>query len=1219
MGQGESYVRSHAKASSAGSNSDRGKSHRSLRRSGALAGLLVALMAAACLLPGSAFAIEFRTKTSAFGPDGTSGTSFGWPTALAFDQSSKRLYGIDQHAHAIDGFDASTPGSHPPLAGFPIGPATVNYFDDLAADSASHDIYLANDSGGKLFGFDDTGAALAGFPVASEYVCGVAVDTSGNVWAATAFEGKVREYSPAGVLLNTYSAGVHACRIALDSEDNLYVAENYGATKELTKASGYTAGGTIDHEETWALTVDRSTDELFVVHEASVSVYDTITGALLYEFAGGGGGEYYGELGGIAVDEATEEVFLSDSLTLKIDVFGPPLSVPKLSTEGAGGIAATGATVHGTVNPKGQAVEDCHFEVVPAKQFIETKYDNVTGAEKYPCVPAAASIPADSNPHAVSAAVTGLEPATVYHYRLLAKNSIGEGKGGDRQFTSGAGTPLIEAESVEAVGDSGATLAAKINPRGGQTTYHLEYGTTNAYGKSTDESAAFGFPADNSKHPVSVHVGGLEAGTAYHFRFVATDEAGITDGADTSFATYPVGQPFAPCPNDGFRTGAGSRLPDCRAYEQGTPVEKHGANAQLLPGAASPSGDRFTFFSNGGLPTSGSSATLSPYLATRGPDGWSTDGFLPLTEPGIEAQIIGANEDLSAALVSVGEGAGRQVFLRDSATASFQPPLAAPGFDVLNVQGFAGDPSHLILSTEDQLLPEAAPFTYNLYDLDHGTLTFADRVPAGAATSCDDEGGPACVLAPGGSSSARISNGLTSYISEDGSRVFFMAKPSGSSYIEGRVYMREDGTRTTWISASQRTTPDPGGEKPAELVGITPDGSQAFFLSCEKLTDDSTAVSNGANSCASNFFEPVQGQDLYSYDVGSGELTDLTVDSNAGDPLGATVRTVLGTSEDGSYLYFIADGVLAPGASPKDNLYVYHDGATAFIAKLPPSEISNGALTGRSRVSENGHAIIFSSRKSLTGYDNVGPCLNGGAIGNCQEFFRYSAPEEKLVCVSCNPTGVSPSGDTRLEATAISFNTNIPFFARRNLSADGNRFFFDSPEALVAGDTNHVEDVYEWEAKGEGSCESESQDGGCLYLISGGTNPELSQFLGASRNGDHVFFFTEQQLVPTDEDALFDVYDAGAGAGLASQHTLTPPTCSTTACQANPAPPPDPSLASAAYSGAGNVHPATKGRECPKGKHKVQRKGRTSCASRHAKRHNRRHHNRANAYRGGSK
>ena len=58
-------------------------------------------------------------------------------------------------------------------------------------------------------------------------------------------------------------------------------------------------------------------------------------------------------------------------------------------------------------------------------------------------------------------------------------------------------------------------------------------------------------------------------------------------------------------------------------------------------------------------------------------------------------------------------------------------------------------------------------------------------------------------------------------------------------------------------------------------MAATPDGSKVFFTSCEKLTDDSTAT----GPC------DLENQgDLYSYDVETNELTDLTVDSNAGDP-----------------------------------------------------------------------------------------------------------------------------------------------------------------------------------------------------------------------------------------------------------------------------------------------------------------------------------------------
>jgi hypothetical protein len=1186
-----------------GSNSDRGASRRSLRRPGAFAALLVALVAAACLLPGSAPAAEVRSLTGGFGPDGTSGTSFGFPAALAFDQSNKHLYALDLSGK-IDGFDASTPGSHPPLGGsFPLAQSEVEALDDIAADSSTHNIFRARLAGGKLLGFNESGTELPGFPLTPGAACGVAVDTLGNVWVAMGYLDQVRRYSPTGALLTTVQvSGGPPCSLALDSQDNLYVGLAEGETKKYSSAGNYEAATSVDPEYTAGLAVDRSTDQLYVLHPFSVSVYDD-TGNFLYEF--GSGGEYY-ESGGIAIDEATEEVFLTDQSTLKVKVFGPPPPIPKVIAESADGITGTTATLHGTVNPKGQAVEDCHFEAVPNSQFLTSKFNNVTAAQKFPCVPAAGSIPVDSNPHPVTASATGLQPGTVYRFRLVAKNSFGEVVTPDRQFTSGLGAPLVEETSVEKVGTNDVTVSAAVNPRGGQTTYHVEYGTTNAYGQSSAESVPFGFPADNANHTLSVHIAGLQAGTAYHFRFVATNSAGSTQGADTTFATYPAANPtFAPCPNDRFRTGVGARLPDCRAYEQATPIDKHGANAQFSRGAVSTSGDRFTFFSNGGLPSSGGSSSLVPFLASRGPDGWSTDGFLPPTEPGEAATINGVDEDISTALLSSTGAANSQFFLRDSATAAFHTAfVSSAGVNGLNVQGFAADTSHLIFTAEGQLLPGVSAFATNLYDLDHGTLTLADRIPAGSATSCDDEAGPACVIPPGGSS------GYQNHISRDGSRVVFMAKPAGGSFDQGRVYMREGGTKTTWISASQRTTPDPNGEKPAELAGVSADGSKVFFKSCEKLTDDSTAVSTAPDECSNSpGHNPVQGQDLYSYDVDTGELTDLTVDHNAGDPLGATVRQVLDMSSDGSYIYFIADGVLAPGASPNGSLYVYHDGTTTFVASVAAYEMTG--VEGATRISDNG-VLLFASRQSLTGYNNHTPVCS---VAGCLEFFRYGAPEEKLTCVSCNPTGIAPTGETvSLYSTGLFIAT--PFTLAqgksRNLSANGNRAFFESADPLVPNDTNGVGDVYEWEAKGEGSCESESQNGGCLYLISGGTSPIRSTFLGASKSGDHVFFFTEQQLVPTDEDRLIDVYDAGVGDGLAAQHLLSPPTCSSTACQANPPPPPDPSLASAAYSGAGNEHRPAKARKCPQGKRKVRSGGKTRCQQ--ARKQHKRHDNR-----GGSK
>jgi hypothetical protein len=1216
--------------------------------------MLAVLLAAVCLLPGSASAVEFRTKTGSFGPDGTSATSFQWPTALAFDQGKKRLYTVDQEGHKIYGFNATTPGTHTPLGGsFPLEQPSIASFDDLAADSSSHHLFLANFSAGKLFGYDENAAALSGFPLSAVgSACGVAVDSSGNVWIATGFQHKIKKYSPTGTLLNTYTVAGFPCRLAFDSEDNLYTADFGGVTRKLSATSGYSASTQIDPEETYAITVDRSTDEVYVVHFGSVSVYED-DGTFLYKF--GTGGEYYGEFGGIAIEEATDEVFLSDSSTLKVDIFGA-VTVPKSTTEGADAITATGATLHGKVNPRGKTVEDCHFEAIPNAQFLASKYNNVTAAEKFPCVPAAGSIPVDSNLHAVSANVSGLDPAAIYHYRLVAKNSSGEVPGADRNFTSGAASPLIEEQVVEAVGTTDATLAAKINPRGGETTYYLEYGTTSAYGQSTPESVPFGFPSDHSAHAVSVHIGGLNPGTAYHFRFVAASPQGNDEGADVSFATYPTTNSFAPCPNDRYRTDAGSRLPDCRAYEQATPIDKHGANIQgsVNDVQASSAGDRVTFYLSGGLTTTGGSSNLAAFLASRGPAGWSSDGLLPATEPGRKATVVGWGDDLSTALTTApGPGAvGDAFYVRDAATGASQlGPTSSITLESRLADVADADPSDLLFETEANLGLGASP-GQNLYELDHGNLTLPGRIPVSPVTSCDDENGPACVPAPAGafagsyawiqastpSGGAELGYYTRHTISSDGSKVFFTTRNAA------QLYVREDDTGTTRISASQRTVPDPNGDKPAAWVASTPDGSKAFFLSCQKLTDDSTAVSTAANSCYPGFNQsPQQGQDLYSYDTGTGELTDLTVDSNAGDPLGAAVQGVLGVSEDGSYVYFVANGVLSPdpGASPGDctfseggqarcNLYVYHDGATKFIASLSGNNPEGSDSSSwrpkalpqpeTSRVAADGSALLFSSFQNLTGYDNTEAtavaCGNTTGFGDrCLEFYRYTAANGELNCVSCNPNGARPHGVADLVTDlGRGFTHSLPHatFLARNLSADGNRIFFDSTDALLPSDTNGLSDVYGWEAKGAGSCETESQDGGCMYLISSGTSPEPSYFADASKNGDHAFFFTSQQLVSGDRDALVDVYDAGVGGGLAAQHALTPPTCSSTACQANPPPPPDPPTASASFSGAGNAHKRPAARKCPQGKRKVRRAGKSRCVK--ASKHNKRHSNR-----GGSK
>lgn len=164
------------------------------------------------------------------------------------------------------------------------------------------------------------------------------------------------------------------------------------------------------------------------------------------------------------------------------------------------------------------------------------------------------------------------------------------------------------------------------------------------------------------------------------------------------------------------------------------------------------------------------------------------------------------------------------------------------------------------------------------------------------------------------------------------------------------------------------------------------------------------------------------------------------------------------------------------------------------------------------------------------------------------EFYLYDAGQplssDNPVCVSCNPAGTPAVANAHLTKSNEGLVTGVPArntFLTHNLSSDGRRVFFETGEALVPGDANLQNDVYEWEAKGEGSCESEAQDGGCLYLISTGQSTQRSYFGDASADGSNVFFFSRQSLVGQDQDNNADLYDARVEGGIPGQNPSPSP------------------------------------------------------------------------------
>lgn len=97
--------------------------------------------------------------------------------------------------------------------------------------------------------------------------------------------------------------------------------------------------------------------------------------------------------------------------------------------------------------------------------------------------------------------------------------------------------PTVTTESATGVSAVEATVTGTVNPNESDTHYYFEYGPTTSYGTKIPtppgNDAGFGETAV----PVSVTIKGLLPGTTYHYRLVASNFVGTTDGGDHTFAT----------------------------------------------------------------------------------------------------------------------------------------------------------------------------------------------------------------------------------------------------------------------------------------------------------------------------------------------------------------------------------------------------------------------------------------------------------------------------------------------------------------------------------------------------------------------------------------------------------------------------------------------------------------------------------------------------------
>ena len=1070
-------------------------------------------------------------------------------------------------------------------------------------------------------------------------VYGTAVDPTGNLWVAGAF-GKIFEFKQDATYITAWN-GPYNSELAVDPAGNVYFRESGAVTEFLTTGQeiGHVAPSKAEIESLGSnntlsphgIAVDPLTGDLYVDGEHGtegiVQRYDStchpvITeeipqpGCAAVESFGGGGllSEY---LGGATIDAGTpaDTAYVVDTLRKSVAVFSLA-TVPDILTTAPTSPTHTSATLTATVNPAGielnAGLTGCRFE------WGETAaYGNTAACDK-----SAAQIGSGVESVEVHAAITGLEPGKTYHYRLVASNANDVNGLIDQPSTGqdlAFGPPEIEVASALSVFATDAELQAQFNANNLDTHVRIEYGLE--AGTYEHATAAVDTGSAGTGQTQSFELAELTAATTYHYRVVGENVLGegpeSSAGADQTFTTQAKGT-FA--------------LLDERSWELVSPPDKHGANIESLEETgviqAAADGNAVSYLANAPTEADGpaNADAKVQVLSTHSAGGWSSlDIATPHLEeigtpggPGAEYKFF--SSDLSLAAVEplgsfvpgiAPEASEKTPYIRADfpagspgaicGAACYRPLVDAGnvpagtefGEETRNCHGvFCGpqflsatpDLSQVVLTAAAPLVEGAPPGS--LYEWAAGRLQVVSVLPEAGGFS----GHVSAELPPGS-------------ISSDGRRVVW-AEGAGTGSAK-HLYLRD-------------TAAGEGGEtlRLDRVKGGTGTGTVApVFQSAS--SEDSVILFTDEQRLTAGAGAAPERPDLYRCEISVGEtgelecaLTDLT--PSAGPESANVLGVIRGATDHGSYAYFVAQGALAPGASPGDcgggepgnvqqanehscNLYVSHEGATIFIASLSGADHNSWGVRGTARVSPNGRWLAFMSQRPLTGYDNRDVATGKLAA----EVYLYDAEANKLICASCNPTGARPRGvvyDKLLNGLDsgggkgtwehqgivaanvpgwTGMNSGVTGYQDRYLT-DSGRVFFNSTDALVPQDSNGTVDVYEYEPTSAGDCAEPSQtfsarSAGCIDMVSKGTSRDESVFLDASESANDVFFLTSAQLSQRDTDSTYDVYDARVGGG--EIQPTKPVECLGAACQGIVEPPNDPTPNSLTFQGPENLVP----------------------------------------------
>jgi DNA-binding beta-propeller fold protein YncE len=1130
-----------------------------------------------CAACASASEFEFL---GAFGPDGTSGSKFATATSVGVDEADGIIYVLDRDANALYKFDLE---GHPvafggaganisgnKLSGLAIGGVTGGE-RQVAVNSATHVVYLTGKQEGgsakALQAFQANGepavfAATGTNEITGFFrIQGVAVDEYGAIYTSDGGlpgDAKgVQVHNESGDVL-VPSLGITGPsspgNIAVDSSGALYVLRDriipvkfVPSEYPVTATTTYTAAPIFDPNQAQGIAVDRKTDNVYVAETAPtrrVALFDS-EGSLV-ETLGGPGQE--GELKapeGMAAASVEGRAFayVADSPVggSQVKIFAEKICLcpPKVVATSASAVTGDSAILRAKINPE---------NLDTAYRFEYGLIDCAVGpCEEAP--PRGGAITASRNDVRVQFAVTGLQPETTYHFRVVAENSAstepGPSIGPSMTFTtqtSGLGAVLSDSRAWEMVSPPkkfGGTIvstqltAIQASENGGKLAY-------------ASSGSLFTDPISNRPpEPTSV-LAERSPGGAWANRDLTPPhgEASMFLHPATEFKLF---------------------TPDLLRGEM-EPSE----NTPLSPEAS----ERTPYLWEDGAPPS-----FTPLLTPANvPPGTKTN-----PEPGEanEVWIAAASSDLShiaiqsiPPLVPGAESPSVYMWTDGELEAVSELPSSEGGALVAGTIGTGRGSVRHAVSEDGSRAFWTSSNVYNHTAIGKAGLYLRNR-SAGESVRLDVKEPDAS----GDGDNRPAFNGA----SADGSVVYFTdsqrltadASPSGRDLYRCEIG-EVGGGALGCTDIADVSAPLPGSGESAEVIDQMPalseDGSRVFFVARGVLDEGPTEQGQEASAGEPNLYYWEEGQ-APRLVASLSEEDHLAWGEEKVHTRGYALNISAAISPEGRYLTFTSE----KGLTGYENRNV-DDHATTEVF-LYDSE------------GEEGERLACISCNP-SGASAVGERLPG-----------------KVAFFPPDPAGLWAG---RWVAATLPQATQADSLAHSSLyhprtALDNGRVFFNSVDPLVAADSNGEWDVYQYEPVGVGSCSATTNTAtatrsgaGCVGLLSSGSGEGDAGFLDASQSGEDVFFLTRSRLSVLDQDEEMDVYDARVNGIPAVLHPVSE--CAGEACQPSVGAPSDPTPASEAFKGAQSPV------NCRKGQKKVRRNGKDVCIKKKQHKKHHKHH-----------